>query len=653
MKKSSLLLSFVLFYSFNSSSQTVVGKEAESKIQGAKMIQYSERSIRPEFIEFSESSIYRKGVKNSAETIRKILNFTENEQLVIIDQTKDDLGFTHTKYRQTYKNIPVEGAEYVAHEKSGGLDCINGLVFQLKNISTTPVLNEEAALKNAINHIGAEKYMWNNPSLIAELREALENPTMNYDPKGELVIFPINNNFSEQADFRLAYKFDIYAEEPESRNYVFVDARSGEIIGAQELIHSADVQGTAITKYSGTRTITADQVSATSFRLKETGRGNGIETRNVKTGTSTAGAVDFTDTDNNWNNVNATVDEAATDAHWATEMTYDYFKLVHNRNSIDNKGFKLINYVHWDKAWYNASWNGQFMRYGDGTGSKKPLTTLDIGGHEMVHGLTGNSAKLVYQGESGALNESFSDIFGNAVEIYAKPTVAKWLMGEDIGAIRDMKTPNAFTDPDTYQGTYWASLTGADQGGVHTNSGVQNYWFYILTEGATGKNDVNTTFNVIGIGIDKAAKIAFRNLTVYLTSSSNFAAARTGALKAATDLYGYCSTEYKATADAWNAVGVGPTSGCTTTAMKTITSFAGINMYPNPSEGIVYLESIETGNTIDVNVYSTVGELVYNERYNTQNQLHKIDLSALSNGVYFVRLQQGSEFITKIIALNH
>jgi len=653
MKNLLLFFSLLLLCLFHASAQTFTGKEAESKIQGTKMIQYSERSSRPEFIEFSESSVYKNAGADPAETIRKILGFAEDEQLVRMDESKDDLGFTHTKYRQHYKNIPVEGAEYIYHQRFGNLDCMNGLVFKLADISTTPVLDEESALKNAITHVGAKKYMWENASLIAELREAFENPSFNYDPKGVLVIYPVNNEFSEKADFRLAYKFDIYAEEPESRAYIFVDAHNGEIIGTQERIHTADTKGTAQTKYSGTRTITTDQVSATSYRLKETGRGNGIETRNVKTATSTASAVDFTDTDNDWNNVNAAMDEAAPDAHWATEMTYDYFKLVHNRNSIDNKGFKLLNYVHWDKKWFNASWNGQFMRYGDGTGTK-PLTTVDIGSHEMTHGLTEHSAGLVYQGESGALNESFSDIFGNAVEMYAKPTAAKWTMGEDIGAIRDMKNPNAFTDPDTYKGTYWASTSGADQGGVHTNSGVQNYWFYVLSDGASGTNDINTVYKVTGIGIDKAAKVAFRNLTVYLTSSSNYTAARTGALKAATDLFGYCSPEYIATADAWNAVGVGATSGCTNVGVEDMNTFATVNMYPNPSNGIVYVESQKTEGPINVSVYSMMGEVVYTETYNTRNdKSHKMDLSSLSNGVYFVKLQKDSEFTTVKIALNH
>ncbi len=577
MKKTNLFfLGAFLFHAFSSISQTFTGKEADIKIEGAKMIEYSERSSRPVFIEFATpSSSYSRSMSDPAAVIKKLLEFKEDDDLKFYKQEKDDLGFIHTRYKQYYKNIPVEGGEYIAHVKPAGLDCINGIVFNIKTMVVIPSLNKTDALNKALAFIGAKKYKWENTAEINQLRKIFENPNFNYDPKPELVIYPVNNEFSDAANFRLAYKMDIYAEEPESRAYIFVDAQTGAIIGKQELIHTVDSPGTAVTKYSGTQNITTDKVSSTSYRLRETGRGKGIETYNVKTGTSTASAVDFTDSDNNWNNINAAKDEAAGDAHWATEMTYDYYKNVHNRNSIDNAGFKLLNYVHWDVNWFNASWNGQFMRYGDGTG--KPLTALDIGGHEMTHGLTSNTARLVYQDESGGLNESFSDIFGTAVEFYAKPTKATWDIGEDIGAIRSMSNPKTHSNPDTYKGQYWVAAGGSDNGGVHTNSGVQNHWFYILSQGETSSNDNNVSYNVPGIGIDKAAKIAFRNLTVYLTSSSNYANARTSALKAATDLYGNCSPEYIATGNAWWAVGVGTQISC---AVPPVADFSASNTSP-------------------------------------------------------------------------
>jgi PKD repeat protein len=178
----------------------------------------------------------------------------------------------------------------------------------------------------------------------------------------------------------------------------------------------------------------------------------------------------------------------------------------------------------------------------------------------MTHGVTERSSGLAYQNESGALNESFSDIMGTCVEFYAKPTDANWDIGEDVGALRNMQNPKSHNQPDTYKGQQWYTGT-ADNGGVHTNSGVQNRWFYILVSGAQGTNDIGSAYNVTGIGIDKAAKITYRNL-INLTSSSNYAASRAGALKAAKDLYGECSQEYLSTGNAWYAVGVGVKLEC-------------------------------------------------------------------------------------------
>lgn len=549
---------------FNSYSQTFVGKEAENKIQYAKWIEYSENVSKPTFIEFkSSSSNFRLAAANPVEVMKEVLALKPTDNLLSFKQEKDDLGFTHTRYQQYYKNIPVEGGIYLAHQKGGLLDCINGSFLSIPDITITPAFSEAVALTKVLASVGAKKYKWEDEAELQALREAFQDPNLNFDPKGTLTIYPKNGEYTDAGDFRLAYKFNIFAAEPESRANIYIDAKTGEIIGREELIHTADTPGKAITKYSGEQEIVTDMVSSTSYRLRETGRGKGIQTMNAKTSSSVAGAVDFTDTDNTWNNVNAQWDEAATDAHWATEMTWDYFMKVHNRNSVDGNGFKLINYVHVQKNWFNASWNGQYMQYGDGPASTgKPLTAIDIGGHEMAHGVTSNSANLVYQNESGALNESFSDIFGNMVEYYAKPTVASWDMGEAIGAIRNMKDPGIYKDPDTYKGTNWATGT-ADQGGVHTNSGVQNKWFYILSIGEKGTNDIGSAYDVTGITREKAAKIAFRNLTTYLTSSSNYAAARTNALKAAKDLYGDCSAEYVATGDAWYAVGVGAKiTGC-------------------------------------------------------------------------------------------
>jgi Zn-dependent metalloprotease len=269
-----------------------------------------------------------------------------------------------------------------------------------------------------------------------------------------------------------------------------------------------------------------------AFRLRETTRGQGIRTFNMQKGTSYGNAVDFTDADNFWNNVNANKDQYATDAHWGAEMTYDYYQ-SNGRNSIDGNGYQLNLYVHYNNNYVNAFWDGTRMTFGDGNANYSPLTTLDVTGHEISHGLDEHTANLAYQGESGALNESFSDIFGACVERFADSTTANWLIGEDLGnPFRSMSDPNAYGDPDTYFGTNWYSGTG-DYGGVHTNSGVQNHWFYRLSVGGSGTNDIGNNFNVTGIGIQKAQQIAWRNMVYYLTNSSDYADARFYSIQAA------------------------------------------------------------------------------------------------------------------------
>lgn len=369
------------------------------------------------------------------------------------------------------------------------------------------------------------------PGEEAHLKLESGDQTATYFPKGELVYVASGNKF-EASSYRLAYKFNIYAHKPLYRANVYVDINTGEIIRENLLIHHADTPGTAHTAYSGPQTIIADSFEG-SYRLRDASRGDGIRTFDLNNGEDYGSAVDFIDTDNDWNNINPQQDEYATDGHWGAEMTYDYYFETYGRNSIDNEGFQLNSYVHYSFGFFNAFWDGERMTYGDGDGAPStPLTSMDIVGHEITHGLTSNTANLVYADESGALNESFSDIFGTAIEEYSKPGDWDWLLGAEIGvSFRSMSNPNLYACPDTYGGEMW--IDGAD---VHTNSGVQNHWYYLLTEGGAGTNDVGDVYSVTGLGIDDASAIAFRNLTVYLTPSSNYADARFYSIKAAEDL---------------------------------------------------------------------------------------------------------------------
>ena len=520
-----------------------------------------------EFIQTKRSDnfyIYKNGMPVSSSDLvtsyKSDLGLSANDKLEIIRKEKDQLDQDHYRYQQYYKGIEVYGAQYLVHEKNNSVVASNGKLVSGITAGNSPSVDGSTAIQKAMNFIHAKKYMWENPGEEQLLKQIKKDPNATYYPKAELVYF--DKYFTQVGgNYKLAYKIEIYARQPLSKRDVFVDAQTGEVIYSIDKLHTTEVTGTAMTKYAGTQSIQTDSLAANSFRLREYARGGGIETYNMLQGTDYALSVDFTDTDNIWNNVNAQQDEAATDAHWAAEMTYDYYMNEHGRNSFDNAGTQLLSYVHYDVGYTNAFWDGIRMTYGDGDGSTyTALTSLDVGGHEISHGVTEYSANLVYQNESGALNESFSDIFGTAIEFYADPANGDWLIGEDFdingNGFRSMADPNANGDPDTYLGNNW-EFTALDNGGVHTNSGVQNYWFYLLSVGGSGVNDNGDAYNVTGLGIDTAAAIAYRNLTVYLTQSSEYWDARVGAIQSAEDLYGPCSNAVIETSKAWAAVGVG------------------------------------------------------------------------------------------------
>jgi len=487
----------------------------------------------------------------------KVASLSENTDWKLLNGVKDKLDQTHYRYQQYYKGIKVELGMGITHSNAKGIFRINGDFIPESLIQGQQQITKEVALEKAIAKYPSDKYYWQDPGMNEILKTVTKNPDTSYYPKGELVY--CSKNFKLDTIQQLCYRFSIYSSEPLFGKSIYVSAENGEILAEQDLILHVEVKGKATTAYSGVRDIQTDSTAPTNFRLREFNRGNGIITLNMQKGTNYNSAVDFVDADNNWNNVNANEDEVATDAHWGAEMTHDYFQQEHGRNSFDDKGAIIYSFVHYDVAYDNAFWNGSFMTYGDGN-NFKPLTALDVCGHEIAHAVTTNTANLVYQNESGQLNESFSDIFGQSIEIWSRPTQNSWKIGEDITndgtGLRNMEDPNIKNHPKYYKGNKWYFGTG-DNGGVHLNSGVQNYWYYLIANGASGTNEVGNAFNIPTIGLTKAGQIAYRNLSVYLTKSSTHADARLFSIVSAGDLYGNCSPEVIAVTNAWWVCGVG------------------------------------------------------------------------------------------------
>ncbi len=532
-------------------AEIITGQRADAIAPGAEMLRIKPFSDIPNYIRFREEARLPED-----KAVRYLDRFSDNtlSGFVALDATRDQLGMEHKRYQQTYRGIPVEYSAYLFHLKDGQVASMNGNICSAPAVSGSFSLSKAEALEAAEMHINAEQYIYNtgesNP-----YRKQFEQPVP------EKVYFPDDGNLYSNR-FRAAWKIDIFALQPYSRHYVYVDAESGEILDKQTRIHSADVTATANTAYSGEQQITTDSYQG-YYRLRESGRGDGIATYNCQDTDDYDQAVDFTNSDTYWNNVNEDLDQYATDAHFATEKTWDYFNNEHGRNSIDGNGFALESYIHFSLIDYgydnnvNAFWNGSVMTYGDGNETISPLTTVDIAAHEITHGLTTFTCNLNYQDESGALNEAFSDIFGVTVEFYAVPSLADWTVGEDIGAtFRSIADPNAYNKPDTYQGEHWV-WDASDNGGVHTNMGALSYWYYLLCEGDSGTNDNGDSYNISPIGMEAAEDIAFRLQTVYLTNTSEYLDARFYGIQAAVDFYGACSSEVGVVTDAFYAIGVG------------------------------------------------------------------------------------------------
>ncbi len=563
----------------------------------------------PTFVEFREDS--KKDEANSKQVLKTYLKSSVNDDFKIEKSETDGLGFTHTKHGQYFKGIKVEFGSYITHARKGIIETMSGDYKKIEDgFSVKPVLTEALALKAALTAVNAKEYMWQTE----DAAEYYAKVKGKYSPTGVLVIIENfqGNSKAEKIQSRLAYKFDIYATEPLSRANVYIDAKNGELIFSDAVIHHAAAPATFATRYSGTQTATTDSYTG-GFRLRDVSRGLGVETYNMKKKTRYTSAVDFVDANNQWTEyANVNKDNAALDAHMGAQNTYDYFKNVHNRNSYNNTGAKIKSYVHYSANYVNAFWDGTRMTYGDGNGTTfDPLTSQDVCSHELGHAVCSSSANLVYQKESGALNEALSDIWGACVEYYKFPTKGTWNVGEDFDianhqGFRNMQNPNQFSDPDTYGGSFWINpnctpAQSNDYCGVHTNSGVLNFWFYLLTTGGAGTNDIGNAYNVASIGILDAAKITYRMETVYMTSSTNYAGARTGAIQAAIDLFGAGSAQVIATTNAFYAVGVGAAYPTPVARIAAPSNLQNIDITENSFNGT--WEAVKAANEYEVEVW--------------------------------------------------
>jgi Zn-dependent metalloprotease len=342
---------------------------------------------------------------------------------------------------------------------------------------------------------------------------------------------------------------------------------SGDVRESWDQIHTNAAAGSGNGFFNGTVGLTTDLVKGVYY-LRDPGRGKQytVDMLNRQGGNGTL----FSDPDNGWGTGTLSNRQSvAVDAQYGTGVTWDYYLQVHGRNGIANDGKGAYNRVHFGKNYNNAFWSDSCfcMTYGDGDGTTfNPFDSLDVAGHEMSHGVTSRTANLTYSGESGGLNEGTSDIFGTMVEFYANNPndsgdyyIGEKLFKSGTSALRSMIKPSL----DGASSDCWYS--GVGNLDVHYSSGVANHLYFLLAEGTTAGSPSPTCVagntriatgagTVTGIGRAKAEKIWYRALTVYMTSNTNYAAARVATINAANDLFGAGNAESTAVAAAWSAV---------------------------------------------------------------------------------------------------
>ena len=465
-------------------------------------------------------------------------------ELDAVSEFTDNLKMTHVKYGQKINGIKIFGAELIVHfNNDGSIESVNGRYYPTPEIDLNPSLDSYSALAAAKRKLG--KYKPDSQS-------------------AELIIYTGGNIFN------LAYEVKL----PSFGNpkmTLFVDAFNGSILKVDDGLRSdGPIVGTGIDLKGNEQTIHS-YLSEGKYYLLDASLPmftppidsllGVIQTSDAKNDTSGSGykSVELISDPNNDNNFNDNETlKSAVSAHDFTREVYEFYKSYFNRDSYDGNKGSILNVVHYKLKYNNAFWNGAFLTYGDGdsVNFSNLAGGFDVIVHEFTHGVTGSTADLIYENQSGALNESISDVFASIADS------TDWLIGEDVttpnipgDGLRSMEDPhNGKPDGAIQAGWQPAHMSefvnlpnneDNDWGGVHINSGIPNKAFY----------------NVASvIGHWKAGQIWYRSLTVYLTKNSQFNDLRTACLNSAKDLFGEGSAEYNAVTDGFNEVGLEGTS---------------------------------------------------------------------------------------------
>jgi len=560
-----------------------------------------------------------------------LTNTTENFKISKVE--KDELGYTKVKINQLIKGEQVKGKELVVHVDKDGI--ISNITGNIENkIKDTKVLgNTKITEKEAVKL--AEKEL-----KFKELRTA---------PKVEKQVIIKDDTAYE------VYNVNIQYNEPEIGNWnIYVEANSGKIIDKEDNIRYDGASTGSGVAVDGTTKPLNLYLSSGTYQMKDT-----TKPMSGQINTYTAGNKQVepgTLVTNTSSTFNTTVLKASVSAHYYAGVVYDFYKNLFNRNSIDNNGMSIISTTHYGSAYNNAFWDGTQMVYGDGDGSQFTYLSgdLDVVAHELTHGVTSYTANLNYSNQSGALNESMSDVLGVLVNTYDKYNVkgggtwtfnsSDWVVGDAVytpgtpgDALRSLANPTLYSQPDNM--SKYVNTT-SDNGGVHTNSGIPNKAAFLVAQ---------------SIGCEKTARIYYRALTNYMTANTDFLGARNAVAQAAADLYGASGTEVTAVSNAFNTVGVVSVSDSyepnnTLSQAYAVTSGTTYSSYISSSSDIDYYKlSTSNGRKItislttlpkdyDLYLYDSSGNLLASSE-NGSTTAESISFTAYYTGTYYILVE--------------
>ncbi len=443
------------------------------------------------------------------------------ENFSVVQQSTDENGRTHTKYKQKLNGLNVYGASLSVHSNHADeIELVNGVMASVPKHSL--VLNKVIKSKKA-NTLAVLKAAKNMGEVVSS--PELSYVYVQYTGKTELV-------------YRVEVKYGLNGMP--MHDVLFFNAKSNKLVDRLALNHSATVK---------------------TYDLEN----KKIETQ-YDAQQHLPGKLLCTDNQN-------CHDTSAQQAHDGAKKVDEYYSEIHNRNSFDGNGIELRSSVHMGTNVNNAFflWEEKQMIYGDGDGTtfKSFTSDFDVIAHEFTHGVTSSTANMKYQNASGALNESWSDVFGLSADTYRRGLSApnSWELGNDLkvdgSAFRYMDNPTK----DGRSADYWPERIPFEQnpnqnndyGGVHKNSGIANLAYVLVVQGGTHPRG-KTNIDVQGIGMAKAEKIWYHALVNYMGQNTNFAEARAATERSAKELYG--EDEHSTVCNAWLAVGVDQSTPC-------------------------------------------------------------------------------------------